>query len=415
MRILLLSSHFPPEKGSASRLFFELAESLSERGHDVTVLTGFPRYLMWSTRQNGLLRQERQGLVRVVRVFNFPLSGWGPYRRGMDQLFMAMAQFVGAAVVERPDVILMYSPPLPPALAAWALSRLWRIPYAVNVQDLFPRSAVDLELMSGRRITAAFEAVESFVYRTAGALAVISEGNRNHVVGRGADPKNVEIISNWADIELVRPGPPNPGLRDRLGLRPVFTVQYSGVMGYSQDLDTVIEAAVLLQQEDGILFHLSGDGVERDRLEHHAAAYQLTNIAFTGLQPQERYGDVLRLASAGLVTLRPEVRSPSVPSKLFNIMASGRPVVLSLDAGGDARRIVEKYRCGVAVPPGNPVALSEAILDLYRHPQAAEEMGRNGRVAVERHFSREHAVDAYEGLLRRLTEAKPGVAGRLRR
>ncbi len=398
MRVLVLTNYFPPEIGAASHLFHDLAETLGERGHNVTVVTGFPRYMLGEQRQSGLYRRETMGRSQVIRVASSPFDQGGPLRRGLDHMYLAVALFAGGMLAGRHDVAFMYSPPLTTGLAGWGLRRLYGMPFVVNVQDLFPQSPIDLGLMKDRRLIRFFEGLERLIYRTADALTVHSEGNRRHVLNKGGQPDSVRVVPNWVDTDFIQPGPRDNSFRQAFGLDDRFVVQFAGVMGYSQDLDTVVRAAALLRDQPDILFQLVGDGVERIRLEERAKVLRLTNIMFTALQPRERYPMTVLASDACLVTLHKEVRTPVVPSKLLSVMAAGKPVLMSVDLAGDAPAIVRAADCGICVPPGQPVQLAEAVLRLKRDPTRAARMGANGRRYVELHFSKYACIGQYEAL-----------------
>jgi glycosyltransferase involved in cell wall biosynthesis len=176
-------------------------------------------------------------------------------------------------------------------------------------------------------------------------------------------------------------------------------------LGYSQDLDVVLDAARIL--EDGgwrseILFLIVGDGVERPRLEAKARQMGLNNVRFLPMQPREKYPAVLHASDIGLVTLHAEVRTPVVPSKILSIMAAGRPVVAAMNLDGDGPRLIAEARCGLCVPPEDPRALAGAILKLYHNASLREELGRNGRRYAEEHLSLVLCATQYEELLHRI-------------
>ena len=171
-------------------------------------------------------------------------------------------------------------------------------------------------------------------------------------------------------------------------------------MGWSQGLETVVECARELARQPEILFLLVGDGVERPRLERQAAG--LSNVRFVPMQPKEMYPHVLGAADACLVTLRAEVSTPTVPSKMATIMAAGRPVLASLPTA-DASKLVNEARAGLVVPPGDARALAGAVLQLLQDPDGAQKMGRSGRVYAEEHLSREACVGQLEDLFRLVT------------
>ena len=405
MRVLIITNYFRPEVGAAADLYYDLAETLAEHGHQVTVVTGFPRYRLGTERQRGLLRKERVGSSRVVRVASSPFDRGGPVRRGLDHLYLAVSLFVGGLLAGKTDVVLAYSPPLTLGASAWAVSKARRAPYVVNVQDLFPQYAIDVGLLTNPVMIRAFEALERFVYRTAHGITVNSPGGRLHAVSRGAPFERARVISNWVDIDFIRPGPKDNAFRRECRLRGKFVVQYAGTMGYQQDLDTLIDSAQLLSDEPDLCFQLIGDGVERERLQAKVMRLGLRNVVFTPFQPRERYPLVIQSADACVVTLHKEVRTPAIPSKLLGIMAAGKPVLMSADPSGDAPALVRDVGCGIPVPPGEPAQFAKAVLSLKRDPACARRMGRRGRLHAEQEFSRQVCAARYEDLFVRLVSS----------
>jgi glycosyltransferase involved in cell wall biosynthesis len=246
--------------------------------------------------------------------------------------------------------------------------------------------------------------MERFVYQQANAITVHSEGNRQHIARKLGIEKaeKVRVIPNWVDTRFIQPGPRINWFREEHNLGNAFIVSFAGVLGYSQDLDIVLEAARILKDENpqsDILFLIVGDGVERPRLEAKARQMGLNNVRFLPMQPREKYPAVLHALDIGLVTLHAEVRTPVVPSKILSIMAAGRPVVAAMNLDGDGPRLIAEARCGLCVPPEDPRALAEAILQLYHDASLREELGRNGRQYAEEHLSLVLCATQYEELL----------------
>jgi glycosyltransferase involved in cell wall biosynthesis len=219
------------------------------------------------------------------------------------------------------------------------------------------------------------------------------------LISRGVEPAKLVVISNWADTERIVPGPKENGFREEHGLNGKFVVSYAGTIGWAQDLDTVIESAGLLRSYRDIRFILVGDGPKRRPLQAKASALGLDNVSFLPLQPRDRYPLLLNASDVCLISLNPRLTTPVVPGKLFDIMASGRPVVGDVPLDGDAPRIVAEGPCGICVAPGDPDRLAEAILKLYRDPALAAELGANGRRLVEHKYSRSICTRRYERLL----------------
>jgi glycosyltransferase involved in cell wall biosynthesis len=303
------------------------------------------------------------------------------------------------------DAALVYSPPLPLALSALALCRARRRPLIVNIQDLFPQSAIDLGVLTNPYLIRIFKDLESFLFRHADLIAVHSEGNRRYVLNAGGRPGKVTVIQNWVDTQAIQPSSRRNELRAALGLDHRFVVSFAGIMGYSQDLETVVHSAGILKERPEIAFLLVGDGIEKPKLEKLAHENHLDNVYFLPMQPKEKYPEVLAASDLCLVTLRREVKTPVVPSKILSIMAAGRPVLASLLLDGDAPRLITAARCGLSIAPGNPKEMAQAILQLYQDPKLREQMGARGRRYAVEHLSLQRATEIFEDQIRQINSS----------
>ncbi len=390
MRILLITPYFPPECAAGPNLNYELARELDRRGHCVTVATGFPRYNLTEVPPNyrrKLFMRENMDGVTVVRTW-YPRTPRGnSIARGVDIILMAMALTVSAIHAGRQDVATVYLPPITTGLTAIVASWWHGYPLAYNIHDLFPQNAVDIGMLRNRTLIRIFTAMASVVYRTAAFVTVISPANRASVIAAGARPDRTVVIRDWVDTEMVVPGERKNAFSARHGLDDKFVVSFSGVMGFTQDLDTVLGAARLLASRRKIHFLLVGDGVKKRRLEAEAAGLGLENVTFLGMIPHAEVAAVFQSSDACLATLLPSVKTSPVPSKIVWSMAAARPVITCLDLQGDAPKLVREADCGLSVPPGDPQALADAIVHLAEHAEECRRMGENGRAFVAQNLS----------------------------
>jgi len=400
MRVLLLAESYPPVVNSGARLFSELAADLRDRGHAVTVLApAADRYLAGSgpaPRPPAFSRAREDGIL-VWRIRRPPLARHVPVLRGLEQLAMGAAFFAAGLCLPPQRAVIAYSPPLPYALAGWALARGWGARVIVNVQDLYPETPVVLGLMKSRLAIGAFDAASRLLYRRADAITVHSDGNRRHVEARGG--RRVLTVPNWVDLSL----PPGGGpafRRDRGIPEGAFVVSYAGVMGFGQGLEDVVDAAARLRGRDDLLFALAGDGVMRPRLEERVKAEGLANVRFLPTLPGPDYLRLMDASDACLVTLNPALRTPVVPGKLASVMAAGRAAVCSVPRESDVWKIIGDSGGGVCVPAGGSAELARVLGDLAGRRADAAEMGRRGRAYAEKHFDRRAGVEAYLSLLR---------------
>lgn len=399
MKILILTEAFPPETKSCSTLFFELAESLVRKGHKVSVVTRMPRYnVADGTDLGNIPAAEAVNGIEVKRLRTPPLARTIPYIRGVEHFLLGWIFFWGGLLVEKHDIILIYSPPLTLGISAYLLSLVKRAKFVSNIQDLYPQTVIDLGLLKNKFLVWVSRAMEALVYKKSDALTVHSEGNKAYVVSRGTAREKVAVIHNWVDTDSVCPGNRENAFSARYNLKDKFIVSFGGVMGFAQGLEVVIKTADLLRKEENIHFILVGDGTKRPELEKMAVDSALKNIQFIPTQSREIYPQVLHASDICLVTLGKELVTPVVPSKIFSIMAAGKPVLASLPLLGDAPKILEKYHCGIAVEAGKADSLANAVLKLYNDKKLCDEMGKNGRAAAIEHFSRSACVKKYADL-----------------
>ena len=320
--------------------------------------------------------------------------------RGLEYLWVAWA--FASADVGKQDVALVYSPPLTLALSARRHWRRHRIPFVLNVQDIFPQSAVDLGVMRNPLLIKTFELLEKQAYAWASLVTVHSPGNAEHVLRQSMGRARVEVMPNWVNTEEIVPGERDNSFRRELGIPDDgVLVSFAGTLGYSQDLDIVLDAAAQLRN-DGVYFVIVGDGVEKDRLQKRAAALALSHVTFHPMQPKARYPEVLAASDICLATLKPAVRTPVVPSKILSIMASGRPVLAAMDLSGDAPRLIEEAQCGVCVQAGDLEGFTAALRKLASDRQLRLQMGQRGRSYAVRHLSVDAAAARYEKLFERV-------------
>jgi colanic acid biosynthesis glycosyl transferase WcaI len=403
MRILLITINYPPEIGGAAHLIHEMALSLKDRGHQVTVLTNYPCYNL-----KVIPPQYRRGLrmneiwdgipVRRIRVPSLPRES--RIARGVQHLVFGLWLGALTGLAPRADVAVVFSPPLPLPWLVCGVGKLRRMPVVVNIQDLFPREAVELGMLTNPLLIRVFEAMERQMHRLATDVTVHSPGNREHVIQRGGRPEHVHVVYNWVNTDRIRPDGRDNDFGRAHGLSDRFVVSYAGTMGWAQDMGTIISSAARLRDHPDILFVLVGDGVEKPKAQAKSSELGLGNTLWLPMQPWSVYPQVLAASDVSLINLHPELRTPVVPSKLLSIMAASRPVVASLPAESDAHRIMDEAGCGFAVKAGDDQGLAESILRLYSDRSLLAEMGQRGRAYVEAHFSREVCIDRMEAILK---------------
>ena len=404
MNILLLSQYFPPEAGSAAAKIAEMAHYLTGRGHRVSVVSQVPCYpagVVYPGYEGAWFRRELRDGVRITRTWSYA----SPERSKFKSRFLNYASFMGTALAgilagPRPDVMLVYSPPLLLGLTATLAGKAWRCPFVFWVNDLWPRAALHLGFMQEGSPYRAACALERFVYRHAGRIFVYSQRMLEEVVMDGASRVNIEYHPLWIDTEVFRPDPVGAAaVRRQYGWGDKFVILYGGNIGLAQGLDVFVEAARLLREHPDIHFVIVGSGVEKENLERLVRTYGLTNIEFIGHQPKDQV--LAYFSSADLLFAHLKAaphRVGTVPEKILAYMACGRPVLMAAQEGA-AADVIREHSCGVAAPPDNPEALAQVILSLYQQRYELDKMGARGRQAAELHFAGPKVLAAMEASL----------------
>jgi colanic acid biosynthesis glycosyl transferase WcaI len=403
MKVLVITDYFPPEIGGASHLMSDLSVELYHRGNEVSVATGMPRYNMPKTpieyRHKVRMWESYQG-VQVIRTIGFPTYGRIPLVRALSHFFSSLAHLLSGLAAPRPDVTFVLSPPLTDGLAAYILRRMRRGKFILNVQDIFPQNAIDLGIMRNRWVIRVFTAIERFVYRKADAIVVHSEGNRQFLIKRkNVPPEKIFTIPNWVNTDNMSSGAQDNEFRAKHNLNGQFVATFAGVMGWSQGLDSIVEAANHLRDINDVLFLLVGEGVEKPKLQESVKQLGLKNVKFLPMQSREEYAQLLQASDACFVTLHKDVKTPVVPSKILSIMAASRPIVAALPLDGDGARLIKEAECGLCVLVGDSRALAESVRRLSIDPSLARQLGNNGRMVVESQYSLNVCLAKYESLL----------------
>jgi colanic acid biosynthesis glycosyl transferase WcaI len=322
--------------------------------------------------------------------------------------FSALALVAGLVSRAKYDVILCSNGAFFTGLSAAIIGSIKHAPYIYNVQDLYPETPVHAGQLRNKLAIAVLEILEHFMYRTAAHISVIAPGFRTNILAKGVPSEAVSVIPNFVDTQFVRPLARSNAFSEAHGLDGKFVVTHAGNLGYVYDLETLLDAAALLKSDSDLVLLIVGDGVMRDRLRDKARALELPNVRFLPYQPRDVL-PLLRATSDVQVALyaRGSARY-SMPSKVYEIMASARPVLASAESGSDLARLVTETRCGICVLPGDAHALAAAIRALRADPPLCRHMGERGRLAVESEYSRNAVVAQYDELVRAIRKPEPG-------
>jgi glycosyltransferase involved in cell wall biosynthesis len=399
MRILYVSQYFPPEMGAPASRVHELSRAWVQRGHSVTVLTGFAHHPTGrkAPADRGVLsRRDRIDGIDVIRTYVYATANQGVARRMLSYAsFMLSAMTIGRLRVPRPDIVIATSPQLLCGAAGYFLARTLGVPFVFEVRDLWPESILAVEAMKPNPVIRTLQRVARFLYQHCDRLVTVGEGYRRGICrGYGIAADKLAVIPNGIDTRLFVPLPRNNEVRRQFGWGDRFVTMYIGTHGLAHGLQQVLEAARLLRETPELLFVFVGEGAEKAALQRLAETWRLGNVQFIGQQSKARVPLFYAACDLGLVTLREAPLFQEVlPSKIFEYLGMERPIVLNVS--GDARQIVENAGAGVYVPSGDVRALAGTIQMLSHETGRLRAMGQAGRQFVLKHYDRARQARQY--------------------
>jgi len=402
--VVLVCHVFPPEPAPGGIMIAELAEHLARGGHRVTVVTGWPNhpsgvlYPGWARKRRQVTEDPRG--FRVMRcdhsIHPRGRAGW----RLWYYLTFALSAGLGVLRVHRPDVVVSLSTPLFGSPAAWLASRLKGARFVYAIFDLHPEATANAGQMTRGIAYRVLRAVDAALCRRTDSIITLTEGLRDEILARGIDPGKVHVAPLWLDGDRIRPSERDNAWRHACGLSPdTFVALFAGTIGFASGAEVLLDAAERLGRRKDIVILCVGEGPVKDRMERAAAERRIVNLRFLPFQPEERLNEMQAAADTGLVTLLAEAGRTSMPSKVLAYMAAGRAVIASVSDDCDTARLVREDQCGIVVPCQDPSALAEAIEALADDRTLCSSLGRRGREAYERRFSRDAGAKRYEALI----------------
>lgn len=405
MHVLILTHYFAPEVGAVATRLTRLARRLRDRGHTVQVATGMPNYpkgVVYPGYRGHLLLREPWDGIPVQRTWVYARPNPRARHRLLNQTSFALSA-LWSVTLPRPDVVLVESHPLFVSLTGWAIHRLRRVPYVLNVSDLWPESAIALGMLKNPAVIRFARWMERFAYRHAAHIIAMTEGVRRGVLAVAPDPGRVSLITNAVDLDRFSPAVDGSAIRAQFGLEDRFVALYAGNLGMAQGLETLLDAAAHLRQSaPDVRVLIVGGGSRAQALRDDAQARALDNVIFGGVLPHDAMPQVLAAADVCVIPLkRASVFEGARPSKLFETMAAGRPAIVSAD--GEAADYVTAAGAGLATPAEDAAALADAIRRLQADPDARQRYGQQGRAYAEAHLSPDQIIGQIEAVLESAT------------
>jgi putative colanic acid biosynthesis glycosyltransferase WcaI len=400
MKIMILSINYWPEVTGIGAFTTYRAEFLAAAGHEVEVCTTFPYYPQWKVPadyKGRIASTESRNGVRIMRGYAYVPNPVTALKRIVHEGSFVVGCLLRAMLRKRPDVLLVVSPPLGLALPAILLSRMWRIPYVFDVEDLQPDAAADLGMLPRWAVKLLYK-IESAAYRNAALVTTLTRSMRQRIVDKGLAKEKVELLEPRMDESLATiTAEEGESFRRKYGLGDKFLVTYSGNMGVKQGLGCVVEAAALNRDDHTTLFLMVGSGADRERIESLARQMELSNLRFMPLLDEPDFRGLIAASGICLVTQQRSVSEVAFPSKIVTYLAAGRPIIASVNLESEVAQIARESGAGRVVPAEDAEALLAAIRELRENDM--NELGRNGRNYAARRWAAARVLGNLEASL----------------
>jgi len=394
--VLILTSLFFPEISANSVRMTTLAEKLSADGMNVTVVTAFPYYsrTIDSEYKNKFVVKEKNNEINVVHTYTFVPKTNTIYKRLLTFVtYMISSAVYSLFTRENFDIVLSISPPFFSFITALLVSKIRCIPFIIDIQDLYPDTAIELGRLKNPFLIALWRAIEVIIYRRASAIVVISQGFKDEIIKKGFHSDKIFVINSWVNTDKFDPGK-MINQKEALGLEDFFVVLFLGTLGYAQGAENIIKTAAMVPEYKRIKFLFIGGGVEKERIIQKARDMKIDNVLFLPPQPFDKIPSLISAADVCLVHLvKRNLYKITIPCKTYEYMAMGKPIIMAVK--GDAESLVRDNDCGIVVEPENSESLKRAILALYENPEEAERLGKNSRKASQR-YSEEILLPKYK-------------------
>jgi colanic acid biosynthesis glycosyl transferase WcaI len=394
-RLLVLNQYYAPGVEATAHLLAELCEELADE-FEITVVTG-----MVAAAEPG---RSSSGGVEVVRVGSTSYDRSRLSLRAVNYLTYLGLSFWEALKVDRPDVVLCMTDPPVIADVALVLARRFGAPLVVVSQDVFPEVAVALKRLDNPALVEVLRLATRLYLKRADRVIAIGDTMRERLVEKGAERDRIVVIPNWTDTSDLQPQPRDNAWAREHGLVGKFVVMHSGNIGHAQDLDTLIRAATFLRDLDDLRIVVIGGGARRDELKALAKLLEVDQVLFMGYQPRELLAHSLSAADVHVVGLARGLAGYVVPSRLYGVLAIGRPVIAAAEPESETAKVVEEIGAGLVVTPGRPELLARAIRAGHDGDLDLEGMSMRGREFVTSEANKDVAVARYRRLLAELAQ-----------
>jgi len=359
-------------------------------GHNVTVITCAPNHpqgRVYEGYRNRFYQRETKDGITVIRVWTFVTANEGFFKRTLNYISYLCSAVVVSLFLPKADVVLSTSPQFFNGLAGYFVGKMRRIPWVLEIRDLWPESIVTVGAIKSQAVIKMLEWIERFAYRNADHIVPVTDSFKVYILGKGIEAGKITVVKNGVDLAQYRPVDGASELAEELGLTGKFIVSYFGTHGMAHHLETILDAARRLSNSPNIVFLMVGDGAERQTLVRMRDTMGLKNVMMLDQQPKSRMPELWALSDVSLVLLKKsDLFKTVIPSKIFESLAMAKPIVLGVE--GESADLLRAAQAGLCIEPEDADHLVARVLELSRDTQLRQRLGRNGRRFVMEQFDR---------------------------
>lgn len=409
MKILLYSQYFYPETNAPANRWTYFTEYLSKKGHQITVLTSFPNHPLgeiFKGYKNHWGFIEKKEKIEIIRSWTYISKSKKFFSRLLNYFSFAFSSYFNSRYLKNKnfDCFIVSSPPLSVPIIGMMIAKKLKIPFILDLRDIWPEAAISTGYLKKGLIYNLAAKWEQKIYHQAKIIivnseAILKELNQN----KNIPLEKLKYIPNGADLELFKNNIDYQSVEKRYALKNKFVVLYTGLLGFAQAPEILIDAAEILRENKEILFLIVGEGPFKKELELKIQRLKLDNIILTGQRPKE---EMPLFLARGDVCLIPYKNKPTfaknIPSKMFDYMAAGKPMIINLK--GIASDIIEKANAGLLAKPENPQSLADIILNLYKDKPLREKLGLAAKISAENNYNKKNISEKLERILKNVAQ-----------
>ena len=390
MKILLISENFYPETNAPGRRLYEHAKEWVNLGYEVTVLTSVPnapKGKVFKGYKNKIFQTNKVDGIKIVRVWTFIAKNERFILRTLDFLSFMITSFIFGIFIKRHDRIIVSSPQFLPVISGFLIAKLKRIPFILEIRDLWPESIVELgAIKKDSIIIKSLFSIAKYVYKKSALIVVVTKTFKEYLIEYGINKDKIIVIENGFNFErTLKPNKDKDIVRKEYNIpNNNFTISYIGTIGMSHGIEIILEAAILIKD---VNFLIIGEGSEKQALKKEASTRKIKNLFFIDNISWQEIININQIINANLVHLRNlELFKTVIPSKIFESMALRKPILAGLV--GESLEIIKSSNCGVQVIPEKANSLANEIVKLKNDPSLCDELSKNGFILVNERYNR---------------------------